>query len=273
MADERPTSIFFDNDKANIEQFGGRRKVVAIKIDETEGALVEKPFITFPFYRELKKSGNTYLNFLETLGYTGDTYDNVSGVSAVDINAADEDYVVPNPTVKYAIFDWDRTLTKFEGFFMDRNATFAGDGYLESIRDQLRRKNDIVHLNKLSGLPSVTAEDMLIYLFGGATRLKQIREWIVYFQGEDREMKVVILTNNGSCSYPGFRELVDAFAPECAIVCSKPHGGNKEIAMLSDMPYAITGGRRKNKKKTRTKRAAKSKSRKRRSTFRRAEFL
>lgn len=267
MADERPTSIFFDNDMDNIKQFGGRPKVVAIKIDE--GPLMETPFITFPFYRELKKSGNTYLNFLETLGYTGDTYDNVSGVSAVHIDEVDRDYVVPNPTVKYAIFDWDRTLTKFEGFFMDRTATFVGDGYLESIRDQLRRKNDLVNLNKLTGLPSVTAEDMLIYLFGGATRLKQIREWVVYFQGEDREMNVVILTNNGSCSYPGFRELVDAFAPECAIVCSKPYGGNKEIAMLANMPAAITGGRRRRGKKTRTKRAAKSKSRRRRSTFRR----
>ena len=149
---------------------------------------------------------------------------------------------------------------------MDRTATFAGDGYLESIRDQLRRKNDNVNMNKLTGLPSVTAEDMLLYLFGGAARLTQLRGWMTYFQGEDREMEIIILTNNGSCSYPGFRELVDAFVPRCRIICSKPYGGNKESAMLANMPAAITGGRR--KKKLRTRRAAKSKSRRRRSTFR-----
>jgi hypothetical protein len=244
---EGPISVFFDNDQEKIEQFENRPKVVPVKIDETPGAVKDKPFASFPFYAELKTSGNTYLKFLETLGYKGDTYDDASGVTGTLINEIDEDYIVPNASIKYAIFDWDRTLTKFEGFFMDRNATFAGDGYLESIRDKLRRNNDTVNIANLVGAPSVTAEDMLLYLFGGAKRLGQLRGWMTYFQGEDREMEIIILTNNGSCLYPGFRELVDAFAPKCRIVCSKPHDGNKETAMLGNMPEAITGGRRRRK--------------------------
>lgn len=257
-----PIAVFFDNDAANFRGFEKFPRVLTVKIPETSHDAPDVPFDAFVPDLELKD--NTYYQLLTESNFFRDAYDSASGVTREILNDVYDAWVQPNPSIKYFIFDWDRTLTQFEGVVL--------------------RPSKFYRNYPLGGTRDCSYEDMLIYLFGGTARMNKMREWIEFLQGEGIE--IIILTNNGSCFdidaagkesiHLGFKALVDTLAPGCRIICSgnpRRHAGRKDAAMLELMPAAITGGRRKNKKKTRTKRAAKSKSRRRRSTFRRAEFL
>jgi hypothetical protein len=258
-----PIAVFFDNDAANFRGFENFPRVLTVKIPETSHDAPNVPFDTF--VGPLGLEGNTYYQLLTESKFLGDAYDSASGVTREILNDVYDAWVESNPSIKYFIFDWDRTLTQFEGIVL-RASKFYRD-------------------HPLGGTDDCSYEDMLIYLFGGGARLGKMREWIGFLQGEGIE--IIILTNNGSCFdvdaagkesiHKGFKAVVDTLAPGCRIICSgnpSGHAGRKDVAMWALMPRAITGGRRKSKKKMRTtKRGAKSKSRRRRSTFRRAGSL
>jgi len=110
---------------------------------------------------------------------------------------------VPN-SEKYAIFDWDRTLTRIEG---------------------------LVRFDYLDGIPFVSLEhpaknerlfretlmeDTLLFLLGGAERLAMIRREM---QGLiDAGITVFILTRNGACGKPYFQTLMQTLHPYFAPV-------------------------------------------------------
>ena len=257
-----PIAVFFDNDAANFRGFENFPRVLTVKVPETSHHAPDVPFDEF--LGPLGLAGNTYYELLTESKFLGDKYDSASGVTRELLDDVYDAWVQPNPSIKYFIFDWDRTLTQFEGIVM--------------------RPSEFYRNYPLGGTDDCSYEDMLIYLFGGRERLDKMREWIEFLQGEGIE--IIILTNNGSCFnidaagkesiHLGFKAVVDTLAPGCRIICSgnpRGHAGHKDVAMWALMPAAITGGRRKNKKKTRTKRAVKSKSRRRRSTFRRGGSL
>jgi hypothetical protein len=280
-------TIFFDNDEEKVGQFRGKPGIIAVKISETYGPVGESDPKSYYFFQELLKNKNTYLAFLRS-GKWRDSFDGESGIHSIrpnpdgppripdSIYGFNEDLIAPHPELKYFVFDWDRTLTLFEGVVMTPSTTFdpSKGGYLKSMRDSFGGSPSIQA--KIDDLSPVTPEDMLLYLFGGSARLEAIRGWMRSLKTGDRQ--IIILTNNGSCGNKGFTELVDAFMPGCKIVCSRvaPFYGDKYAALGRAVPVAVSGapdegGRRRRKTNTRrVKRGAKSKSRRRRSTFRRS---
>ena len=286
-------TIFFDNSQEKVDQFRGKPGIIAVKISETDGPVKQSYPTRYHFYDELRDK-NTYLAFLQT-GNWKDSFDGQSGIHSIridktkpgvppkipdSIDGFNEDLIKPHPELKYFVFDWDRTLTLFEGVVMTSSTTFdAGKGgYLQSQRDSFGGHPELQE--KIDELSPVTPEDMLLYLFGGSARLEAIRGWMRSLKTGERQ--IIILTNNGSCGNEGFRQLVNALMPGCKIVCSAvaPFYGDKYAALGSAVPDAVSapdeGGRRRSRRKRNTrrvKRAAKSKSRRRRSTFRRGGSL
>ena len=236
-----PKSIFFDDDPRNFTGFN-EKLVITVQVPQTAPQILETKFDEFiPDGHEL--ANNPYLEVLKAIGDTGDRYDSKSGVTDDMLRNAYANWLATNPSIVNVLFDWDRTLTKIEGMLI-YDTTFADNGFLNAVIKDKGSDPDI--LKKLEKIETrVTPEDILVYLFGGRTRLDMIRKWIIKFRVHGKN--IVILTKNQSCSLRGFRELVDALQPGCRIICSgtkTEYKGSKLAAMLALMPDAITGGRR-----------------------------
>lgn len=145
------------------------------------------------------------------------------------------------------LFDWDRTLSMFEGYYGDDEGEIIGDR-------------------------AAYYEDVLVFLLGGVARLAAIRNLIV--RAHSKQVDVFILTNNGGCDdpYSGFNHFVaQLFHPigvPYTLICGMYFGGHKGKALESDPRFtklmlASSGGgartkRRRSTRKRRTRRRVKS---------------
>jgi hypothetical protein len=87
---------------------------------------------------------------------------------------------------RVAIFDWDRTLTQFEGFIA-----------YNSVMDWIRWKQSTTSDTMITTLAKFH-EDTLVFLLGGMDRLRKIRS--MFHDLQERGIAVCILTNNGACT-------------------------------------------------------------------------
>jgi hypothetical protein len=228
-------AIFFDNDQHKIDQVQQAcgNIIRCVKVGETshDGTL---HFYTEKHMKELKNKlqDKKYFNFLLSLiprwyaenptrppeenPHVSDAYDIESGVQTPHIEELNS-WIQETSTLskRAAIFDWDRTLTMFEGFPIKTNAT-------------------------------TTFEQRLRYLLGGDERYDQIRNMLrdLHTQG----IEIFILTNNGACGNPHYGNLfpnlvTDLFSRiipgipfiPATILCSRqaPYHGHKGRAIKS----------------------------------------
>ncbi len=120
-----------------------------------------------------------------------------------------------------AIFDWDRTLTKFEGVSL-----------VEMDLGNFKKKDKITPFYT----PEQVREDSLIFLMGGTERLQRIRGVLKMLS--DRKVDIIILTNNANCpdaeSLTLFRRLVQHLMGaniNFRIISALAYEGNKGLAL------------------------------------------
>ena len=262
------SAIFFDNDEAKVEQVRGScPSIVAHTVPEIGYQVPPTPFDREPMISVIAASGgqeNLYLKFLRYSRQTVEYYDHLSGFSAEVHRPIIEEWVasLEDPTTAIALFDWDRTITKFEGMYLPH--TYA---------NVIGRPRFLTAANEMDFY-----EDVLRFVMGSDARLAEFRDMCLFLGTNN--INVGVLTNNGLCPSPVFTALVNKlFPPEVTnlfILCSKPppsstHKGNK----LRSVPNfntlcGIMGGRRHRqrriRKTRRTKGAKPSKAWRRRST-------
>jgi hypothetical protein len=151
---------------------------------------------------------------------------------------------------RVAIFDWDRTLTQFEGFIS-----------YNSLINWIKWKQSIIGDNFVRIL-SKFHEDTLVFLLGGLDRLEKIR---TMFRGlQEKGIAICILTNNGACGttldnpiYLLLSQLIGN--SDFTLLCSRPapFRGNKGLTLQQNPKFAklctrkSEGGRRRLKRQKR----------------------
>lgn len=191
--------IFFDNEQSNIDNM--RRyfdhTIESVKVADTEGFKKdERSKLNDDYVRMVMADGipNKYIQILEKM--SGDVFDEKSGMTDKDIEtcmAWCADSTIDTP--KVAMFDWDRTLTRSEGF--------ETVGSLAST---------IVAVKESYGLTMTKDElaiDMLFYLFGGQDRISKLNA--MFTACKENNVAIYILTNNLIAKQLIFGELLDKF--------------------------------------------------------------
>lgn len=203
LPEKYDAAIFFDNDPNQIKfvkSFCNTIRCVKVEHSDYIKNIPWSPDVIDGYKRSLGK--NYYAMLMEKTDNKLH-YDPISGLSEADFaqleewintlrNAADVIY-------KVAIFDWDRTISKFEGVSL---------GFTEN----LELYKDILHIDDPALTEERMMEDMLIYICGGAERLARLRDMFVMLATNG--IDIIILTNNGGCYKPSFKAMVDKLLPE-----------------------------------------------------------
>jgi hypothetical protein len=190
--------IFFDNDKDHIEHVGYCSGITCVKvgaIEDTGKNLVSKFPDYVGFYELLSDEGQDAYDELAQSGlFKQEEYDKLSGIQAKHVQICKAWLEKTNDLEKrVALFDFDRTLTLFEG--LDP---------------------------AVIGVNGVTVEGLANYLFGGTRRANMLKEMITELS--DKGVSIKVLTNNGLCGHP--IQLVERIAktlhPDIEFICSRP---------------------------------------------------
>lgn len=242
VAAEYQAAIFFDNDFANAEDVSiyCPNNMNSILVRQTPGSEhPEQLWEQEPLASYIAGLGdNKMVTILRSLAADGvegmdrDAYDVLSGISDIYITICNKwEANTRGTTPRAAIFDWDRTLTKFEGVFRlfeeaQMNAYLAGPG----------KKFETLGITKEEAL-----KDYVIYLFGGEERLRKIRDMMRSLK--ENGVDIFILTNNGSCRADGYQVIVKEFFADIpyTIICSKelPFRGHKGQAMRGQARFKV----------------------------------
>jgi hypothetical protein len=230
--------VFLDNAQEHIDTIGARfRNIRTIKIPDSgnmynPGApIVGTGIYKLPFNEDndltklIESLGvNVYADALPAVGVKVDAYDTRSGIEVDTVETMMEhiNTMLETPAEPvYAIFDWDRTLTRFEGWY-------TIESIAQSLAHPRRRDKIILTVEDMQKMK----EDRLLYLFEGYERLG----WIRYVLNTlfERGVIVCILSNNRACTTPEFREMIQLLDSRIQhIICSytNVYYGNKAAAL------------------------------------------
>jgi len=205
--DKYDAAIFFDNDPNQIKNVRSFCQTIrTVKVQHTDNLLrlniPYNPRVLEDYKSSLQKSQlNHYINYLEKT-HRGLYYDPLSGLSDSDFDILEEwiNTLRNAEQVKYkaAIFDWDRTLSKFEGVALGFTEDFDFYSNVLKLPESLTEDQMM--------------EDMLIYICGGPRRLADLRD--MFMKLSSNNIDIIILTNNGGCPKPGFKLMIDTLLPE-----------------------------------------------------------
>jgi hypothetical protein len=224
------TAVFFDNDKNKIDEVvqACGNIIKGIQIPETSAAGASEKFGSLQMnLLRTKLKNKAYFDYT-TKTYPSDVYDIKSGIQDSHLAECDMWLDETKGVRRAAIFDWDRTLTMFEGFGFD---TYGG----------------------------FTFEDLLRYLFGGDERYEKLQAYLQKLHSQNVEL--IILTNNGACGNPNpaaanfYKQMVDTFMNGLpyTLICSKVTANrHKGEAIKKDSRFskcAASGGKRKTRGK------------------------
>ena len=274
IAADFQAAIFFDNARDHIDQVNQScpKNVLAVKVAESVGIFYDEngrkvpypviPFDSTPFISYLATIGpNVYQRFLASCNYVADSFDQISGISATDIETG-QGWLRDTTGVasRAALFDWDRTLTKFEGNYDLKHPMIAP--YLERFYAAEPAQSYETIIN-----------DAVIYFCGGAERLASLRAFMR--QLSDAGVSIFVLTNNGNCGLEFYNDLTRAFfqdIPFAGAICSR-HVKNPRTLRTGDKGVALVirprfkaictryGGARKKRGSTKKRRASRHKRR------------
>jgi hypothetical protein len=205
--------IYFDNNNENIVSVANEcTGIYSIKVNSQT-----PPPELFWDQEPLKKylsqeipSYNSYYQYLMKLKemkvVNKDTLDISSGLQdkhIIDLAEwADTIDTIYNKTENVAIFDWDRTITLFEGVLFISDDYFQSAQKISDIKQLLIKKYPN---NNLESLPILEPEDILLYLLGGVDRLDKIRR--LFMACYKNSIAIYIITNHKINHL--FKELLD----------------------------------------------------------------
>jgi hypothetical protein len=236
-------AIFFDNAQKHIDELTSHCKpITCIKINETftkTTADLDLPHTSDIYTKFISDAGlaeNTYYKILQLITDT-EKYDPASGMQIEHFNIL-EKWIADTRLQPHrsAIFDWDRTITMIEGMIIPpswKDPLHGWSNYIAGIRKAYSAWPDAVA--EINRIGEVDVNNTLLYLCGGAPRLRMIRSMMQMCV--DNDVKIVILTNNSACGSFAFDDLVcgimpDEIAPD--IICSREYAGHKGEAILSN---------------------------------------
>ena len=190
-------AIFFDNKKEHLDEVHTKhRNIKLVKIPDVKGTYFPKPLPmnSGPLKTMIDSLGpNAYVDLLKSHHIDKDAYDPVSGMEQNHIRILNRWLAnTKEDKNRAAIFDWDRTLTKVEGFY------------------PLYKGNER-HM----------FEDTLSYLFGGHKRLLKIRGMFQHLS--EQGVEIFILTNNEASITTFYKRLIHVLSPHIPlenIVCA-----------------------------------------------------
>jgi hypothetical protein len=279
-------AIFFDNDTNNFyepkkgvcEVCPNDDKMRCIPINETEN-IQKCKWDEEPLKSYIKQFGNEniYLNALRIL-YDSDKFDVVSGIQDYEISTLN-DWIEETESLgdrRAAIFDWDRTLTMFEGLVLGRGSVRKLlETFIKMTPLKSKKHDSLQDFTK-----EITSEDILLYLLGGEERLAKIRE--IFQNCYTNQISIYILTNNGLAKdNDSYREILAKLfdgIPYTLIWSGDGQGKGihlKKIAKFKKICGIVSdtaGGKRKTKKLnrgTKSIRRSSTKSKRRRGTSKR----
>jgi hypothetical protein len=189
-------AIFFDNELQNIYNVKTVcESIQSVSIAETPN-IKEIPWDKLSnFTRRIRP--NRYYDLMKYL-YSGDSYDKYSGIDGNAVATYLEWERSTRGIPRACIVDWDRTITKVEGF----SAPVA-------IRD-----NQLIYV--LEGRPqeyAVSMDDFLTYMCGTKDRYIMLK--LLFRTCTQDGVDIVVLTNNGAAAdptlLPMFQTIVDSF--------------------------------------------------------------
>ena len=234
-------AIFFDNDHTRLEQVASIcRDITLVEVPETQplhptsilNMEVENPFMEY-FWR-LESGGNAYVQTLYELGFTDELFDPVSGIEVPHIEQLnawlEETHDIPH---RAALFDWDRTITKMEG-------------YVDACLQHTLLESRSVEYERM-------IEDALIYLCGGEGRLSMLRA--MFRNLHERGVELFVLTNNTGCGSVNFTNLMKKLFEDLPVrsICGKYYDFHKGEALRAHRRFATLcgarGGRRRNRRR------------------------
>jgi hypothetical protein len=261
LAAKYKAAIFFDNDNKNILTVSsGFSCITAVKIPESE------PFAA-PYYKSYPQmlltqeplasyverfQDNSYYQFLIKSRIRDDTYDELSGIKQVHIDLLNR-WIgdTKNKGERVAVFDWDRTISLFEGAIGHANEAYTTQSEFEAVG--INDPNPV--------------ESTLLYLCGGPERLAMLRG--MFNTCRQNGVDIIIFTNNASVlNMPLFREAVYGITPGIKVICSANPTldpsikGNKGLVLKTDEQFSelcLSSGGRKKRKTLRKKLKSKQK--------------
>jgi len=223
------SSIFFDNDPRHIEEVKDCRKILCIKVPGVTGLPNYTGYLDLTdedFTEHLLDVSENMLNFLIWVnGQERDLFDSTSGMTKEHLVILEKWLHETTYTDKWAIFDFDRTITKIEGF------SSSGNGM-----SMLNRR--FIQENKEQNATPVTAEEYMTYLCG-KSRIPLLRE--IFDVCKRHYVKIVILTNNGACiTDPTL--MIDLMrvvgVDDFELICSRRYESDKGRALHEELAYA-----------------------------------
>lgn len=221
-------AIYFENDRNQIQQvrsYCESDNITIVDIPESPLESIGDTLDNIAKQLGIAPANNSYVKTRQLKeGFSGRTpgerYDPLSGIEQEHIDLM-KYWLQATQGIRnrIAIFDWDRTISKFEGV---------------SLMEQ-----ELANFKKPNGQPFFTAEqireDTLRFILGGQKRLDMLRS--MFRSLTSNRVDILILTNNVSCpnqsTFPFFESLVRQLVENAPfrIVCSLPFRGNKGLAL------------------------------------------
>ena len=170
----------------------------------------------------------------------GDSYDETAGITfpqaQVILHALGRKAAIHGAENVAAIFDFDRTLSMFEGFIGGNHESIPENsgiqGYLNLLNDACPIASD--------GAPVLTTPAGLIdYMFGGPERVAWLQTLLHTIR--TRGHPLVILTNNSTAlrNPQLFKDFFPAELdyPEFGVICGSPYEGHKPRALYKNPAF------------------------------------
>jgi len=239
-------AIFFDNDETQIRSVERycNKQITLVKIPESTTGFIR--FDTSPLSDYiLGFEGNRYLEFARTyLGLPDDHYDPLSGIQESHMDTARTWLETTSAVPRAAFFDWDRTISVFEGFL------------------------DLSHPKSKPFVEAVGFDlvltDMITYICGGIERRDALR--LFFNELVSAGVDLYVLTNNKVCGSDFYTQVVKNLFGEIPvkIICGKMFGFEKGFALtktprmeqICEDVFLFGGYRRRSKNLTRRRRGA-----------------
>jgi len=242
-------AIFFDNDQKHIDELRVCPRIRCVKVPGRPGMPPNISLNIAAFASHIDGVPPFFVPVI-TGGTEKDSFDIGSGFREEDLAVLnhwiDEGRHLHSP--RFAIFDFDRTISQIEGFTTppSKSGLKGIDGFN-------------AHLAAY-GVPPMTAKMYMTYLCG-SDRLELLEE--AFDKCRFNNINIVILTNNGACVTDPLimRDFMSVFGlgiGDFILICSSPYGGNKMTALNINLPICTTAGG--GRKRTRKQRSQKKKT-------------
>lgn len=223
IEDNRTSAIFFDNAQEHIDTMKTLPFVTCVKIPEKQNA----NDILLPLSTNLHFKGiSPYVIHALTSATNKDSFDTHSGLRENELEILKEWIKKPSSAQRYALFDWDRTITKIEGLMIDFPTKDGRvDGTIAEYSEYLNE-----YYKPYDARFNFTPEVYMQYLCG-MDRIELLHN--IFKECIENKVQIVILTNNAGCNTDGktFRELMETVGvKDVDIICSVLYGGNKRVA-------------------------------------------